>query len=475
MSIRFAKGALFLLALALPCALAAQDDPRGDKLRELHAAFSPKVVVLTWNTRTAAMGQELTTSHSATGVLLNDGVFVVSNQAFAGNELAGMAGMFGGRGGAPVVEDMRVHGAGPEPLSVKRAHEDTGTNLRWFRAEDGKADGVEFGKDAPAPRLGDEVVLIGAHDGTLNHARFFRVARINAVVEEGRYYGLDGSVQDCLGALAVTLDGRVLGMVGQKRSEQDAQGGGIGRIMGGLSDPSRALGNRVLMTPEAFAESMQTARKAALAEDFFEPADRPRTATRRAAFEGTVASATWRDETGDMFVLVDVVSGDVPAEGAVVEILNAASNTIAEFKVTRHYRDPLDPAAPIDQIGGVVLDGDKDLEIERGWRAVVMAVAEPEPEGFRGLTDFRRIDPELFRRMGLQAEGGFAVTRAPTEGTPTAEAGVRVGDVIVRVNDTAIKAEHDLEAFRKLLAEQEGTVKLGVWRRGELLELEVSA
>src|SRR5687767_4656272 len=89
--------ASILMLVALFAGLLHADE-KADKLRDLHAKFSDKVVVLTWSSTTSAMGQTIDSQGSTTGLLLGKGGLVlISNQAMA-NPAGGMANMFG-RGG----------------------------------------------------------------------------------------------------------------------------------------------------------------------------------------------------------------------------------------------------------------------------------------------------------------------------------------------------------------------------------------
>ncbi len=249
-------------------------DPKAEALRKLLDKFQDKVVTLTWSTKTSAMGQEIESQSSATGVLLGEkGLLAVSNQPF--NAGAGLAGMFGRRGGgsgaAPGPENFKVHTQAGEALDAIAAGEDKAVNMRFYAAKSAEDKPLAFEampEKVQIPAIGEEVVIISAMDATLNFARFFKTARINSVIEEGKYYGLDGSIQDCLGGLVVTYAGSVLGVIGQKTSGQADASGGIGGMLGGMSDPAKMLGNRVLMTPAVFAAAVKTARDAVNAPDF---------------------------------------------------------------------------------------------------------------------------------------------------------------------------------------------------------------
>lgn len=435
-----------IVVTAFAAAAHAQGDPKAEQLRNLFNANSQHVAALTWTTRSNVMGQQLETENSACAVRIGDGLVVVSNQLFGGGA-AGLAGMMGGRGGAPVHEGFKLR-VGEEPVEVAQTHEDAATNLRWYSAP-GK--GIDFAEDTEVSALGEEVFLLCIHDAALNYARFFRTARINAVVEAGKIYGLDGSITDCLGALVLTMDGKPLGIVGQKSAPSaDA---GIGRLLGGLSDPAKALGNRVLFTGSYFAESLQKARGSAPA-----PAVEP-------LFEGTLASATWREASRDVFVLADVKSGEVPAIGSKAIVLDAAGESLCELTITRHYSDPLAENAPVDQVGGEVGDPDQKLKLEKGMRVVVFP--KPVYTSFRGIERFLKMDPEILKEVyGDKAKAGFQISQIPKAGSAFHKADINSGDIIIKVGETEITPEMDLPAFLTLLNESNGEVKLSVLRPG---------
>ena len=237
-----------VFALALISAGLLHADEKAEKLRALHAKYGDKVVVLTWTSTTSAMGQTVESNGSTTGLLVGKGgLVVVSNQPLS-NPVGGMASMFGRGGESTGPGDFKLHTADGKEFAATEAMQSSEENLRWYGAKlgEGAPEAVSFPEKAEVPALGEEVVIIGAHDETLNYARFFRTARINCVVEDGKYYGLDGSLGDCLGGVVLTLDGKLLGILGQKKGKEAASGGGgFGRILGGLNDPSKALGNRV--------------------------------------------------------------------------------------------------------------------------------------------------------------------------------------------------------------------------------------
>ena len=483
--------AVLLLAL-MGSTLHGQEDAKAAKIRDLMQKYSSRVVVLTWSSRTSAMGQNVDTVGTATGVLAGEkGLFVASNQPFAAN-VSGMASMFGGGRGQQQntgPQNFRVRTAAGIEFDAIQALEHKDENLRYFGAKLEEGMGlasITFPEKAEVPALGEEVLLIGAHDATLNYARFFRLARINAVVEDGKYYGLDGSVQDCLGALVLTLDGKVLGLVGQKPAPvgQNQDPTGFGRILGGLNDPSRALGNRVLMTSAAFAAGMKDAQTKVLSPDFGKDAPtttlpvKPEPTPAAPTFDGLVASATRKKDNTGLFVLVDVKSGDVPAIGDELVVQDEQGKEYCRLKVSRHYKDPTNPEAKVDQIGGDVADAEAKLTIQKGWKVVGLPKTAAQPAAgreFRGVDRFMKVGEDVLGDSYAGHKVGFLVSGNPRKDSPCKAAGLKAGDVIVKVGETEIKAEHTLDDLWKLLQDAKGELALTVVRKGgEKAELKVA-
>lgn len=394
-------GLLFALCAALLAAqapVAAQErpaaDPKAEALRKLLEKHQSRIVTLTWVTRASAMGQEIETPGSTTGILLGEkGLVAVSAQPFAANP-AGLAGMFGGgrRGGSSATgpEAFKVNTGGTVHDALA-AHEDTAVNMRFFAAKtpaDKPLAHLSMPEKVSVPALGEEVVVLGAYDANLNHARFFKTARINSVIEDGKYYGLDGSVQDCLGALVVTLAGDVLGIVGQKTSGQPDQGqGGIGALLGGMSDPARMLGNRVLMTPAVFLAAIKKAQEKVNDPNFgAEPKPEPK----------------------------------------------------PEAKP-----EPKPEPTPEEK-----------------------PVIEEKPRNWRGLTKVISANESALRGKYGEAKGGIMVSAKPDTDSMCDKAGLRNGDLIIKVGDTAIAADCTVEKFWETIEKTEGVVKIVVIRYG---------
>lgn len=474
---------VFLLALL--CAGALHADEKADKLRTLHEKFSNRVVVLTWTTTTSARGMAIENNGSTTGLLIGKGgLLLVSNQPLT-NVAGGMASMFGG-GESTGPENFKAHFANGTEAPGTEALESTDLNLRWFGAKlgEGAPEALALPEKVEVPALGEEVVIIGAHDETLNYARFFRTARINCVIEDGKYYGLDGSLSDCLGGVVVTMDGKVLGFLGQKKGKESPSAGGFGRILGGINDPSKAIGNRILMTPSVFSAEMKKAQETVLKPGFHtgaatetptatDPADVP-------LFQGTVAKATWREKQKDLYVLVDVPEGQTaPEMNAKVQIIGADGKVVTEMEITRRYNsDPLDSNSRVDQIGGFLPDPEQKLKISEGWKVVIPANKLPTPapdKGFRGIERFTKMGADVLKDNYGGVKVGFTVSQIPDKDSKTREAGVKNGDVIYQVNDKPVTEEMGLQDFLKLLSEQKGEVTLHVVRRGgEKAEIKVA-
>ncbi|MBK9973931.1 MAG: PDZ domain-containing protein [Planctomycetes bacterium] len=475
-----------LLLLLCASTLSAQSDPKAAQLRDLLKKYSGKVVVLTWSTRTSAMGQSIDSTSSATAVMCGErGLFMLSNQPFASN-VSGMASMFGGRGGGAAPsgpQNFRVRTSAGIEFDASQALESKDENLRYFGAklEEGMELGaLSFPEKAEVPALGEEVVIIGAYDATLNYARFFRTARLNAVIEDGKYYGLDGAIQDCLGALVVSYDGKLLGVVGQKAAPvgQNQDPTGFGRILGGVSDPAKMLGNRVLVTPAVFAAGLKEAQTAVKSPDFGK--DTPKTdnpaqptqPTPEAGFEAEVASAKRRDATKDIWVVVDVKGKQPPAKGTELAIFGADGKEIGRFKITEHYKDMMDPEGKIDQVAGALADPEATLKVEKGLKVRTPPMLTRD---FRGIDRFMKVGPDVLGDQYAGAKVGFLVSTNPRKDSPAKAAGLKSGDVITKVGDKAITEETTMDDFWKLLLDPKGEVSLTVVRRGgEKVELKVA-
>jgi serine protease DegQ len=98
----------------------------------------------------------------------------------------------------------------------------------------------------------------------------------------------------------------------------------------------------------------------------------------------------------------------------------------------------------------------EDGEVSRGWIG-----AEP-----------RDLTPELAQGLGLKNPGGALIAGVLQSG-PAAAAGLRPGDVVVKVQDTAVDTERELRnAVAKLKPGSQASLQ--VWRRDQALNLKVT-
>jgi carboxyl-terminal processing protease len=74
-----------------------------------------------------------------------------------------------------------------------------------------------------------------------------------------------------------------------------------------------------------------------------------------------------------------------------------------------------------------------------------------------------------FSGLGLEVgmENGFLTVIAPIDGSPAAEAGIQTGDVILKLNDTAIKGLSLNEAVDKMRGPKGSEIVLSIGRQGE--------
>lgn len=394
---------LALGALSIPVSADEKADPKAAALRELMAKFESKIVTVNWVTKSSAMGQEMETPGSATGIVIGDkGLVAVSAQPF-NNPMGGLAGMFGGRGGrgggggaqSSGPEGFRVS-MGAKSVEALNVLEDKETNLRFFagKYEEGKTPAaIAWPEKVTVPAIGEEVVILGCYDATLKNAHFFKTARINSVIDEGKLYGLDGSIQDCLGALVVTYGGNVLGVIAQKNAEDTGSGGGIGGILGGMSDPSKMLGNRILITPAVFAATIKKAAEKMADPNFGKPAEKP------------------------------------------------AEKPPAEKPPTEKPADPKPEETPIDP----------PSEKKHNWR---------------GLTRVIAVDEKVLKGNYGEAKCGIMISAKPEKDSMCEKAGLKNGDLIVKVGDTAIAADMTPDKFWEMIEKIDGSLKVTVARFG---------
>ncbi|MCF6229163.1 MAG: hypothetical protein L3J82_11000 [Planctomycetes bacterium] len=438
---------IMLSLLAVFAVSVSAQGTKAEQIRKTFQKYQDSVATLTWTNTTSAMRQEVERERSTTVVMLPGGVGMVSASATK-SRASGMASMFGGGGGS---KDSGWKFNIGEGISCESVSEDSETNLRFFNAPS-KLAGISFPEKVSVPALAEEVLIISAHNKTLKFAKFFRLARINAVIEDGQIYGLDGSIGDCVGALVVTLDGKVLGIVGEMKADEESGGGGIGGMLGGLDNPG-AGSNRVLLTPSVFAASIVAAKKAIEGKSAA-TSDKP-AASGVVSFKSTVASAVKREARKDVFVLVNVPEDQTaPEEGATVSILSKEGKSVGEFEVTRRYKNIAGDR--IEQVGGSVKNATGD--ISEGMSAVTyLALGKNVPE-------VELVSGEETSEI-YGAKAGFKVKETPAAGSPEEKAGLKKGDLIVKFGETSVTAATKLEDFKKWY-EGNATVKITIARAG---------
>jgi len=96
-----------------------------------------------------------------------------------------------------------------------------------------------------------------------------------------------------------------------------------------------------------------------------------------------------------------------------------------------------------------------------------------DPDAFESLQEGTTGE---FGGLGIEVgmEDGFVKVIAPIDDTPAAEAGVRAGDLIVRLNDTPVKGMSLGEAVEQMRGDPGTTITLSIVREGEEKPLELT-
>lgn len=93
--------------------------------------------------------------------------------------------------------------------------------------------------------------------------------------------------------------------------------------------------------------------------------------------------------------------------------------------------------------------------------------------GLLGISQFEAVRPAVARDLDIPEDEGGVLVNNVSAGGPVAEAGMRTGDVIVRIGDYEVKNEADLAVA--LIRHSAGeTVEVDVYRGGEKLTLTVT-
>lgn len=266
---RFTASVLSLLAVALVSMLllapsAARADETGDKIAEIFDVFKKRVVTVSY-ARTMDAGQmgAQEVGGSVLGIIVDDsGLVMISGQEFVAESAADLMSALGG-GGRSAPENFRVRRSSGVEFPARYLGGDKDANVAFVQMkldDDMMVRAVEFAA-APTITVGMELLCVGAFGESLNYARKFNQARINAEIGDG-YWGLDGDLGDMLGSAVVTMDGELLGVVGQKPGPSiNPMSGGLGRLLRGVTGGGgqQATTNRLLFRPSVFSSHIADA------------------------------------------------------------------------------------------------------------------------------------------------------------------------------------------------------------------------
>ena len=175
---------------------------------------------------------------------------------------------------------------------------------------------------------------------------------------------------------------------------------------------------------------------------------------------GGIVSALGRNQLGintfENFIQTDAAINPGNSGGALVDTngnllgINTAIYSRSGGSMGIGFAIPVSTAKLV--LDGIVKDG----QVTRGWIGV-------EPN---------ELSPELSETFGVKAQAGVIITGVMQNG-PAAQAGIRPGDVIIRVADKPVDSVSEL--LGAVAALKPGTaVKFGVLRRDDRIELNVT-
>jgi serine protease Do len=184
-------------------------------------------------------------------------------------------------------------------------------------------------------------------------------------------------------------------------------------------------------------------------------------------------------------------TGDVVLryEGETVESAAALARMVRETPPGRQVSIEISRAGAVQRLQATVAErGGRDGGFEGLGRGnfdftLPEAPEPPEPPAMPRLlwreraprklgVEYQEVSDQLAKYFKLSQESGVLVTRVEQDG-PAAKAGVKAGDVILKVGDSAVREGSDLrEALGKL--EPGSSVTLTVQREGQPLELKVT-
>jgi serine protease Do len=178
----------------------------------------------------------------------------------------------------------------------------------------------------------------------------------------------------------------------------------------------------------------------------------------------------------DGALVTDLAKGDAPAAKAGLR----SGDVIVEFngKPVKSPRELTDLVAdtPVGTAARVkyVRDGQTNTAVVNlGERPLLSATESDDGDDGEGgssaklgISRFQSVTPQLARELKLKVNGGAVITNVQ-QGSPAAEAGVRPGDVVHRIDRIEISNAQELsDALKSLGAEKE--VVLQIERNGQL-------
>jgi S1-C subfamily serine protease len=327
-------------------------------------------------------------------------------------------------------------------------------NLAYLRFPDGLPQGyapVDF-REELAPRIGDEILVVGLLPERYDYARTFWPGRISARVESPRtMYGVTTFIQDLsIGGLALDARGKPLGMVAEDILPPGEAGGGNTAnpltLFGSLSQGPR-VGYPMIFPFDLFAADLASPP----------PLERE---PRRAWFGITMQPLS--RELGDYWeidnpggIIISAVLEGSPAQGAglhardILLRLGETTVTAREFPDLATFRQQVEKLTIGEQVELLVWrDGEEiNLQLHPGTAPRTGFLAREFEDELFGLT-VRELTVDVLQARNLPSTtGGVLISEMETAGWAQV-AGLGLQDIILRVNKTPIS---DLESFEQVM------------------------
>jgi S1-C subfamily serine protease len=326
-------------------------------------------------------------------------------------------------------------------------------NLAYLQFEGGLPEGyraVEFDRD-PAPRIGQEILILGLLPERYDFAGTFWTGRISAHLEEPRtMWAVTTFVQDLsIGGLAITPEGKPLGLVAEDVLPAGVSGGQSANpltLFGSLAQGPR-VGYPMIFPYAVFEEDLESPPPVVL-----EP--------RRAWFGITMQPLNrelrdyWEIRNPGGIIVTSVLQ-DSPAQGAglhpgdVILELGDTTVTARELPDLTVFRQRVEKLPIGEEVDLAVWRGGDQLALKlypgMAPRTGFLAL-EYEDEDF-GLT-VREITVDVIQAANLPQDlQGVVISDLESAGWAQV-GGLGVGDIILRIDENRIT---DLDSFREAL------------------------